>query len=84
MDPNYYLRFSRFLPKPKTDPRLKIDPPKPRVTSDRIPGNGTKRDAKVYTGNEIAGVATMHKSNTVPVRRDNIQEAKELARMRRG
>jgi hypothetical protein len=55
----------------------------PRVTSDRIPGNGTKKDSVKYTGNEIMGIATMHKSNMVPIRKDNKQAAVDAAQMRR-
>jgi hypothetical protein len=53
-------------------------------TSDAIPGNGVAKDRKVYTGNEIAGIATMHKSNAVPVRKDNKQSIIDIANMRRG
>lgn len=55
----------------------------PRVTSDSIPGNGTKKDAVKYTGDEIMGIATMHKSNMVPIRKDNKQSAVDAAQMRR-
>ena len=54
-----------------------------RVTSDRIPGNGTKQDDKVYTGNEIGGIAVMHKSNLVPIRKDNKDGFIDVATMRR-
>ena len=37
---------------------------------------------KIYTGNAIIGIATLHKSNAVPV--FSVKEAKEIARMRRG
>jgi hypothetical protein len=53
-------------------------------TSDTIPGNGVAKDRKVYTGNEIAGIATMHKSNAVPVRKDNKQAMIDISNMRRG
>ena len=46
-------------------------------------GNGFKRVAKQYTGDELAGIGTLHKSNMVPVRKDS-NDAKEIARMRRG
>ena len=49
-----------------------------------IPGNGAKKDANVYTGDEIAGIATMHKSNAIPIRRDNKQSAIDVANMRTG
>lgn len=55
----------------------------PRVTSDRVPGNGTKVDSVKYTGNEIAGIVTTHKSNLMPVRKDNKQAAIDAAQMRR-
>lgn len=46
-------------------------------------GNGFKRVVKQYTGDELAGIGTLHKSNMVPVRKDS-NDAKEIARMRRG
>ena len=54
-----------------------------RGLSDTIPGNGTKREASIYTGNEIAGIAVMHKSNLVPVRRDRKEGFIEISQMRR-
>ena len=48
-----------------------------------VVGNGFKRVAKQYTGDELAGIGTLHKSNMVPVRKDS-NDAKEIARMRRG
>ena len=45
-------------------------------------GACTKAPNKVYTGTKIKGIGTMHKSNAVPVFSDD--EAKEMARMRRG
>lgn len=41
-----------------------------------------KPEAKEYTGDLIAGIATLHKSNAVPVMKGT-QEAKDIARMRR-
>ena len=43
---------------------------------------GTKKESMKYTGDLIVGIATMHKSNAVPV--INKQEATDIARMRRG
>lgn len=37
---------------------------------------------KVYTGDKMIGIGTMHKSNMVPIFSD--QEAKEISTMRRG
>ena len=37
------------------------------ATSDVICSNGSKRQSQEYTGTLIKGVATMHKSNAVPI-----------------
>jgi len=42
----------------------------------------TRKDTQQYTGNVIIGIATMHKSNAVPI--INQQQAIEVAKMRRG
>ena len=53
-------------------------------TSDRICGNGTRKEGNTYSGErQLLGIATMHKSNMVPVFADNKEEAVEIARMRR-
>ena len=52
-------------------------------TSDRIMPVAGKRKANQYTGDEIAGIGTLHKSNMVPIRKDS-NDAYEIARMRRG
>ncbi len=44
-------------------------------------GNATLAPAKVYTGTKVKGIATMHKSNAVPVFSD--EEAKDISKMRR-
>lgn len=54
-----------------------------RVTSDTVPGNGNARRVNQYTGDELLGIATMHKSNAVPVRKDSKDAAKEISSMRR-
>lgn len=41
----------------------------------------TLLNKKVYTGNKIIGIGTMHKSNAVPIFSDD--EAKEISSMRR-
>lgn len=40
-----------------------------------------KADPKIYTGTKVLGIATMHKSNAVPV--FNSEEAIQIASMRR-
>jgi len=44
-------------------------------------GNATMPPPKVYTGTKVKGIATMHKSNAVPVFSD--EEAVDISRMRR-
>jgi hypothetical protein len=44
-------------------------------------GNATLKPAKVYTGTKVKGIATMHKSNAVPVFSD--EQAVDISRMRR-
>ena len=44
-------------------------------------GACTKPVQKVYTGNKIIGIGTMHKSNAVPIFSD--EEAKDISKMRR-
>ena len=51
--------------------------------SNNIVGSTAKKTENVYTGNELAGIGMLHKSNMVPVRKDS-NDAKEIARMRRG
>ena len=45
-------------------------------------GHSTATVQKVYTGDKILGIATMHKSNAVPVFSD--EQAVDISRMRRG
>ena len=51
--------------------------------SNNIVGSTAKRHENTYTGDELAGIGMLHKSNMVPVRKDS-NDAKEIARMRRG
>lgn len=44
-------------------------------------GSTAKPAEKIYTGDAMMGIATMHKSNAVPV--FNVDSAKDLANMRR-
>jgi hypothetical protein len=51
--------------------------------SGMVPGTFGKPDEKVYSGEmQLLGIATMHKSNMVPVFKK--QDAEDIARMRRG
>ncbi len=52
-------------------------------TFTKMGGQGMrKKEAMKYTGDLITGIATMHKSNAVPVMKGTDQ-AKDIARMRR-
>jgi len=44
-------------------------------------GNAVLKESPVYTGTKVMGIATMHKSNSVPV--FSSEEATEIATMRR-
>ena len=44
-------------------------------------GNATLKAPKIYTGTKVKGIATMHKSNAVPVFSD--EEAVDISKMRR-
>jgi hypothetical protein len=70
-------------PKRKQREKLQIDPINRDTSNDSIPANGSKKKNNQYTGNELMGVATMHKSNAVPVRKDNKQASIDISNMRR-
>jgi hypothetical protein len=54
-------------------------------TSDNIAGSAPVKQRNVYSGErQLLGVATMHKSNMVPVFADKKEDAKDIAAMRRG
>lgn len=55
----------------------------PSLSTTGIPSGGcTKPAPKVYTGDNLLGIATMHKSNMVPVFSN--REAEDISKMRRG
>lgn len=51
-------------------------------SSNFDPAACAKKEPQKYTGTLIKGIATMHKSNAVPVIND--EQAQEISRMRRG
>lgn len=63
-------------------PNYRVESNLPK-TSDTIPGNTPRKFQNTYSGNEIMGISVMHKSNLVPIRRDNKEAAIEVAQMRR-
>jgi hypothetical protein len=52
-------------------------------TSDLVPGGSYKRAEPRYTGDEIMGIVVTHKSNLMPIRKDNKQAAVDASQMRR-
>ncbi len=77
--------------KPKFDSKLSscysLKIPEGRNTTAHIKsldsglGSATLAPPKVYTGTKVKGIATMHKSNAVPIFSD--EEAVDISRMRR-
>lgn len=63
-------------------PNYKMTSSLPRL-SDSICCHGPKKDENKYTGHELQGIGTMHKSNSVPIRKDNKDAAIEITQMRR-
>ena len=86
-----YDLYVRGMFKPKKQEFTPYVPSEPfrRQTSD-IPslgdgvGHAPVKEQMVYSGErKLLGIATMHKSNMVPVFADNKEEAIEIAQMRR-
>jgi hypothetical protein len=77
---------TRALSAPSLSTSYSLAIPEGRNTTAHIKsvdtgGNATLKPAKVYTGTKVKGIATMHKSNAVPVFSD--EEAVDISRMRR-
>ena len=77
---------TRALAAPSLSTSYSLKIPEGRNTTAHIKsvdtgGNATLKPSKVYTGTKVKGIATMHKSNAVPVFSD--EEAVDIARMRR-
>lgn len=73
-----FERKSFIAPKPS-----RRDADKPRIPSldTGVRGAVNVRKPMQYTGDNIVGIGTMHKSNAVPIFTD--QEAKDISSMRR-
>ncbi|MDA9302627.1 hypothetical protein N8072_00695 [bacterium] len=51
---------------------------------NKVAGHGAHREANTYSGErQLLGIATMHKSNMVPIFADRKEDAKDIASMRR-
>ena len=52
--------------------------------SNKIAGHGPAKESLTYSGERhLLGIATMHKSNMVPIFADRKEDAKDIASMRR-
>jgi len=77
----------RAMSAPGLSSSYSLSIPAGRNTTAHIPsrstegGTATLAAPKVYTGTKVKGIATMHKSNAVPVFSD--EEAKDISKMRR-
>lgn len=78
---------ARGLSAPSLSSSYSLKIPEGRNTTAHIPsrdtgaGNAVLKPSKVYTGTKVKGIATMHKSNAVPVFSD--EEAVAISSMRR-
>jgi hypothetical protein len=78
---------NRAMAAPALSSVYSLSIPAGRATTAHIPsrstqgGTATLAAPKVYTGTKVKGIATMHKSNAVPVFSD--EEAKDISKMRR-
>jgi hypothetical protein len=76
---NRALKSEVYVP-PKDLSRRETEVEKVRSLNTGL-GVAPLAPAKVYTGTKVMGIATMHKSNAVPVFSD--EEAVDIAKMRR-
>jgi hypothetical protein len=83
---DFYLT-DMAMRKYRTNKIPKLAPPPGRTMNDHIPsrdsgvGVAAKRENPVYTGGNIIGIGTLHKSNAVPI--FSQQEARDISAMRR-
>lgn len=75
----------------KIERAMNAKPLTSKLPKDRMPekifkslesqsGIALQSETKVYTGNKMVGIATMHKSNAVPV--FNLDSAKDISEMK--
>jgi N-acetylglucosamine-6-phosphate deacetylase len=66
---------------PKVESFRRTTPHIASLNSEHVCGVATMPAPKVYTGTMVKGIATMHKSNAVPV--FSSEEAQDISKMRR-
>jgi hypothetical protein len=71
-------KFERYVPKATY---IRETPEYPSVSAAPSADSCSKPTRVAYTGTLVKGIATMHKSNAVPIIND--QEATDIANMRR-
>ena len=82
IDPDAKPKKKEFVPyKPETPSYVRETKSYPSLSTSPIPDAGAKKESQQYTGDYIIGIATMHKSNLVPVSRGD--NPKDYATMRR-
>jgi hypothetical protein len=75
------------MPKFRSQAKLNLPKIPPGRDTTHIPsrdsgvGVGARRETIMYTGGNIIGIGTLHKSNAVPI--FSSQEAKDISAMRR-
>ena len=77
---------TRGLSAPSLSSSYSLKIPEGRDTTAHIKsvdtgGNAVLKPSPIYTGTKVKGIATMHKSNAVPVFSD--EEAQDISKMRR-
>ena len=77
---------TRGLSAPSLSSSYSLKIPEGRNTTSHIKsvdtgGNAVLKPSPIYTGTKVKGIATMHKSNAVPVFSD--EEAQNISKMRR-
>lgn len=76
--PKRDIKPEKYVP-----PQVRETPDYPSL-SNNLGGSTARKEGMKYTGErKLLGIATMHKSNMVPIFADNKEEAVEIARMRR-
>ena len=82
IDPDAKPKKREFVPyKPESTSYVRETKSYPSLSTSPIPDAGTKKESQKYTGDYIVGIATMHKSNLVPVGRGD--NPTDYATMRR-
>lgn len=77
-------RQGRYKPKLRgvSTPKLEVSNHRSLYPSQSEIGVAFAKKPNTYTGDKLLGIATMHKSNMVPI--FSQEDAEEVARMRRG